>query len=110
MDNINCVLVYRDQARNTGRAGRMHKVQGTEEYGANPSGPAGDWTTGCGRQGGSDVRVTEAGIGRKGPLDGRTPGTDRDLGTGRGRQREVNRTRDGSHRLAQGTPCGRPAR
>ena len=34
-------------------------------------------------EGGADVRTTEAGIGRKGPLDMRTPGDDRDLGAGR---------------------------
>ena len=52
------------------------------------------------------MRTTEAGRGRKGTSDGRTPGDDRDLGAGRGWRRGDNQTREGSHRLAQGTPCG----
>ena len=58
--------------------------------------------------GGADVRKMEEGRGRKSTLDRRTPGADRDLDTGRGKQGGENRTRDASHRLARGTPCGQP--
>ena len=56
--------------------------------------------------GGSDTWATEAGIGMRVTLDRITPGSERDLGAGQGRKRGVIWTRDGSHRLAQGTPFG----
>ena len=48
--------------------------------------------------------MMEAGKGRNVPLDGIAPGADRDLGADRGWRRGGNRTREGSHRLAQGNP------
>ena len=60
------------------------------------------------RGGVSYVRATDAGRESKSTSDGIIPGADRDLGAGRGRKRGGNRTRDGSHRLARGTSCGRP--
>ena len=48
--------------------------------------------------------MVEAGRGRRGPKDGRTPGADRDLVSGQGRKRGGNRAREGRHRLARGTP------
>ena len=45
----------------------------------------GRWSRPAGR--GAGVRATEAGRGRKGTLDGRTLGADRDLGAGQGRKR-----------------------
>ena len=54
------------------------------------------------------MRETDAGRERKSTSDGIIPRADRDLGAGRGQKREGNRTRDGSHRLARGTSCGRP--
>ena len=42
--------------------------------------------SGRGRQGGADVRVAEAGRGRKGSSHGKTPGSDRDMGTVWGQQ------------------------
>ena len=53
------------------------------------------------------VRIMESGRGRKGPLEGKTPGYDRDLGAGQELQREGNRMREGSHRLAQETSWGK---
>ena len=47
--------------------------------------------------------MIESGRGREGTLEGRTPGSDRDLGAGKGRQRGVNHTMEGSHRLVKGT-------
>ena len=56
------------------------------------------------------MRVKEAGRGKKGTYDRITPGDDKDLDSGRGRQRGGNQVRDGSHRLARGTTCVRPER
>ena len=54
---------------------RIHRGQGKEEHNANHSGLSGDLAAGLGRQGeGASVRITEAGIGRKESLDGRTLG------------------------------------
>ena len=88
----------------------MHKGQGIKEHKSNPSVPAGYWATGRGRQGGwktcGQQRQSEG---------GRYPQTGEPLGmtwtwvrsrTSKG----GNQTRDGSHRLARGTLCGRPAR
>ena len=52
--------------------------------------------------------ATYEGIRRNLTPDGRTPGADRYLGAGQGRQREGKWTRDVSHRLARRTPCSRP--
>ena len=54
--------------------------------------------------GGEGVQMMEACRGRKGTSDGRTLGSDRDLGVGRGWQRGSNQTREVSHRIAQGNP------
>ena len=54
--------------------------------------------------GGAGVRMMEAGKGRKGTLDSRTPGADRDLGAGKEWKMGGNHTKEGSHRLAKGTP------
>ena len=43
--------------------------------------------------------MMESGIGRKEPLDGRTPGTDREMGAGQGRQKGGNQTREYSHSI-----------
>ena len=54
--------------------------------------------------GGSSVRMMETSRYRNGPSKRKTPEAVRDLGAGLGRQRGDNRTREGSHRLARGTP------
>ena len=61
--------------------------------------------------GGVGVREVEAGRGRKGPLKGRTQGSDRDLGARQGLQRggQPDKGTDVTC-LTQGTPCGHPAR
>ena len=46
----------------------------------------------------------------EGPLEGKIPGTDRDLGAVRGRKRGGNHIRDGRHRITQGNPCGSQVR
>ena len=48
--------------------------------------------------------------GSKGTSEGRKPGADRYLGTGQRRKRGGKQTREGSHRIAQVTPWGRPER
>ena len=51
----------------------MDKGQGDKERNTNPSGLAGDWVAGRCRQGGGvDMRATEEGRGREGPLEEKT--------------------------------------
>ena len=59
-------------------------------------------------RGGADVRMAEAGRGRKGPSDGRDPGGDMDLGKGQGWQKGGNQTRDVRQRIVQGTTLWPP--
>ena len=59
---------------------------------------------------GADVQAIEAVRVKKGPLYGRIPGDNRDLGAGRGWKSGGRRARDGKHKLDPGTPCGHPAR
>ena len=47
----------------------------------------------------------EAGRGREGPMEGRTPGADREMGSGRGRQRGGEWTRETSDTVMR---CGNP--
>ena len=75
----------------------MHKVLGKEEHNANPLGPAGDWDASQGRQGGEQTCRQRM----KGPSYRRTPGADRDLGPGQGRERGGNHTKDYSYRLGK---------
>ena len=42
------------------------------------------------QKGGAGLSMVDTGRGRKGPSEGRTPGDDRDLVAGRGRQRGFN--------------------
>ena len=51
------------------------------------------------------MQATEAGRGRKEPLDRRTPGGDRDLGAGRESQRGFKQKSDVSHRIDRVTIC-----
>ena len=88
----------------------MHKVRGTEEHDKTLSVLSGDWDASQGSKGEEQTKATEAGRGKKGPLDARNPGAGMDLGSCQGRKKGEKQTRDGSHRLAQGTTCGLPER
>ena len=90
-----------EDAQGTGDRRARRKLFGTSRGLGRRSRPTG---------GGADVRSMEAGRGRKGTSDGITPGDDRDLRAGQGWKRGGKHTRDIRHRLAQRTPCGRPAR
>ena len=59
----------------------MHKVRGTEEHDKTLSVLSGDWDASQGSKGEEQTKATEAGRGKKGPLDARNPGAGMDLGS-----------------------------